>query len=724
MAFDFTNRDPKDPKGVKKVTLYATKIYLPAKENDWSDSTTDPSAASQRGLTRQVDASLVTLNNGDQYFAVQDGQGKPIDIIGDTTGKDADTAREWQQTAPKPLPPGASPTQRQPDGSINAYNPATGVYDTPTGSVAETPASKRTAREEAEIAANAALPANLDPRSETNAERAARADATIKQQGADAEAGRQRQRQDEADARAAAAEKRAAEDQAAQRKSEAEATAERNKPKPQQDPNGNWGYFDTSKPGAPPQWVPIPSGPQASPKPVQVNGQWGVWQPNAADPKQPPTFVTIEVPKSGVTLKNVDAWEPDFSQPDLGLGAWATKQRQKIGLPAEQGGITQDDYDGAVKQAHDAAGTTITNVTNATNVVRQQGLDQESLRKTRSDEAGSDFNNALGVFNQVWKYADPKTGSIRNLIPGLMAEQGKYRREREASTPALPGLHPMFQIASAQSAANAHPPAAQEQAAGTGPAPAAYQPPAVPNDQAASAQAEAERQRAMAQAAGGAPTPVEPGGPPLAPGPVLGASVVPTPPPGAAVPPVAAPAMAVPPAPAPSPTAPPPQADVFSPVQGNVRAAASAPGNQNLGQPGDSQAAGPPTTDPTVADPAYLQPQYPPSPYTINQGQNPYPQQDSGDVQSVGMQPGQGPLTAFANGAMGAGQPPAPQPDAMNPALQNVAQQAQAGQGGYDPIEEAAKLVAMGVPRELAAQAVARAGLIGPQQRQMMGSAA
>jgi hypothetical protein len=47
---------------------------------------------------------------------------------------------------------------------------------------ASTPASKRTAREEAEIAANAGLPPDQDPRAETNAERAARADATRKQQ--------------------------------------------------------------------------------------------------------------------------------------------------------------------------------------------------------------------------------------------------------------------------------------------------------------------------------------------------------------------------------------------------------------------------------------------------------------------------------------------------------------------------------------------------------------
>jgi hypothetical protein len=52
---------------------------------------------------------------------------------------------------------------------------------------AETPASRRTAREEAEIARNASLPPDQDPRAETDAERASRSDTRIKQQGADAE---------------------------------------------------------------------------------------------------------------------------------------------------------------------------------------------------------------------------------------------------------------------------------------------------------------------------------------------------------------------------------------------------------------------------------------------------------------------------------------------------------------------------------------------------------
>src|SRR4051794_1111285 len=113
MAFDFSNKDPKDPRGVKKVTPYATKIYLPSKENDWSDFTTDPSAAGQRGLTRTADAALVTLNNGDQYFAVQNESGKPIDLIGDSTGQDKEVADGWKQTGPKPLPPGGTPTQQR-----------------------------------------------------------------------------------------------------------------------------------------------------------------------------------------------------------------------------------------------------------------------------------------------------------------------------------------------------------------------------------------------------------------------------------------------------------------------------------------------------------------------------------------------------------------------------------------------------------------------------------
>ena len=72
----------------------------------------------------------------------------------------------------------------------------------------------------------------------------------------------------------------------------AQAAADRNKPVPKQDENGNWGYWDTAK--TPPVWTPIQGGPQTAPKPVQVNGQWGVWKPGANGAA--PTFERVEAP--------------------------------------------------------------------------------------------------------------------------------------------------------------------------------------------------------------------------------------------------------------------------------------------------------------------------------------------------------------------------------------------------------------------------------------------
>lgn len=550
--------------------------------------------------------------------------------------------------------------QRTADGDFDLYESASPDPNKP-GADTDTPTNRNAAELQAQRERNAALPPDQDPAYETDAERRTRAQATIDRQGRDAKAAEDKARQDTLDQE--------------RKDKEAKAEAERNKPKPQQAPDGSWGYFDTSS--TPPTWVPIASAPGAAPmKPVEVNGQWGVWQPGEAG--KPPTFVRVDVPQAGAGIKNVDAWTPDFTAPDLGLGAWANAQRQKIGLPGEQGGITQKEYDAAISEAHGRAGTTITNITNANTVIRQRAADEEGIRNTRSGEAASDFNNALGVFNQVWKFADPKTGSIRNLIPGLMAEQKRYRDERTKEAPTLPGLHPLFQVASAQSAATAQPPAAREQAAGAGPAPAPYVPPGQPDESAA----EAEAFRQQAQATTGATQQA------IAP-------LVAQPPPA----PVAAPAMAAPP-----------------PSQGPIT------------DPRDAGVVPPPMTPPV--NPAAGQP-----------GNDP--------TQPVGM--GQGPLTAFANQAMGGQQ--APQPwDSVTPMIDEGAlarasqpytgpkidpamyghtpdnpmippgqrtpgpmdglmQQAQPGMS-FDPFLEAGKLVQLGVPVEVATQALMQAGLM------------
>lgn len=97
MALDFSNRDPKDPRGVATIAPYASKAFLPSRENDWSDFTTDANAAYQRGLKREVDVALVTLNNGDQFYAVQDVSGKPIDLIGERVSVDDAQVKRFKE---------------------------------------------------------------------------------------------------------------------------------------------------------------------------------------------------------------------------------------------------------------------------------------------------------------------------------------------------------------------------------------------------------------------------------------------------------------------------------------------------------------------------------------------------------------------------------------------------------------------------------------------------
>lgn len=424
--------------------------------------------------------------------------------------------------------------------------------------------------------------------------------------------------------------------------------------KPVQAEDGSWGYWDTSQPGAP-KWTPISGGPAAQLKPVQVNGTWGVWKPGANGGA--PTFAPIDVPAAGKSFKNVDPWDPDFSQPDLGLGKWSQAQRAKIGLPPEQGGITQEDYNAAVTEAHGRAGTTITNVAGINDVTRQRALDIENQRVQRSGEAAGDFKNAVGVFNDVWKYADPSTGSIRNLIPGLMAEQQKYRQQREADAAPMPALHPMFQNLVDQTRANAVPPAVAQQSP---PATPPGQPAIVPDAQAAANEAARQQQAAANPVFAPAPptnvqpappTPGEPGGPSLQ-------TTYPTyqPPPPMA------------PATVPTPSALPP-ADEFgrTPASGGATATPPPDASSEIG-----------TSPPYNPDPA---------------------------LGPVGMAPAPGPLTAFAKQALptpDVAPPPSPGP------LSGLPGQVPAT---FNPVAASQRYAQLGFSPDALAQAMAELGM-------------
>jgi hypothetical protein len=239
--------------------------------------------------------------------------------------------------------------------------------------------------------------------------------------------------------------------------------------KPEQDGNGNWGYWDT-KPGQPPTWVPIqgttPAG--ESPKPVEVNGVWGVWKPGQNG--GPPTFETVQVPQAGAGLKNVDPFVPDYTKPDLGLADWATKQRQKIGKPADQGGITQKEYDDAVTTAHASATTTIQNVTAQNNVRRQAVEDERVQAARRVAQSQADATAGEKATSDIWKYTKPGSAAIMGVTPYTMAlRRGMATVYGDRDVPAAP-LHPMFQgLMNQAGVGGATPPAAVPGGSAIGP---------------------------------------------------------------------------------------------------------------------------------------------------------------------------------------------------------------------------------------------------------------
>lgn len=225
---------------------------------------------------------------------------------------------KWTAVDDKGQPTGAAlHVRRRPDGDFDIVDQANQNPTKPgndpnspasraaaaTATVDETKAEEAT-REAAERKKNRELPANQDPRDETDAQRAARADATIRQQGVDALAADARERQRKIDAQnaatAAAAARRA--DSA-----EARAVAEANKVGSKVDDltiNGQH-YTRITKTSADgkttsvenygPSGTLIPTLPTET-KPgsvVTLNGEF-YWATPAADPSQPPKLTRID----------------------------------------------------------------------------------------------------------------------------------------------------------------------------------------------------------------------------------------------------------------------------------------------------------------------------------------------------------------------------------------------------------------------------------------------
>lgn len=266
------------------------------------------------------------------------------------------------------------------------------VYQQP----AETPTAKRTAREEAEIAANAALPAGQDPRSETNAERAARDDATRKQQGVDARAADALERQrkiDEQNAATAAATSRRADS------AEARAIAEANKVGSKVDDltiNGQH-YTKITKTSADGKTTSIEQyGPDG--KPVDTLPQEGV-----SDYSKAPPFV----------------YNWDDPAGEGGISAWAASVRALPGMTDKvKGEIITSQY-GATNAMLARARDVISTQENTRSAgITQRGQDMGQAN-ARLGAASADFGTSVKVAADATKYSEgPQAASV---LPYYMA---------------------------------------------------------------------------------------------------------------------------------------------------------------------------------------------------------------------------------------------------------------------------------------------------------------
>ena len=154
----------------------------------------------------------------------------------------------------------------------------------------------------------------------------------------------------------------------------------------------------------------------------------------------------VGIPVAGAGLKNVDPFEPDYTKPDLGFAAWAAKQRGKIGLPSTQGGITQTEYDSAVKQAHDQATVTVNNIVNQQSTQRQRWLDEQNQQNVLSNQGAADYAGSESAYlKDLLRYGDPNNpqGVVDTLRFGAQERSNARRNAASTATPPPP-LHPMF----------------------------------------------------------------------------------------------------------------------------------------------------------------------------------------------------------------------------------------------------------------------------------------
>lgn len=206
--------------------------------------------------------------------------------------------------------------------------------------------------------------------------------------------------------------------------------------KPEKDGNGNWGYWE-QKPGEAPRWVPIQGASPAgeSPKPVEVNGTWGVWKPgqNGAAP----TFEPVKVPP-----KPEDASLPsDFpvytfnpNVPGYGLFEYTTAVTQYQRAHPDK--IKPQQAFDAIKRAQEQASVGGTQVRNDQAEARGLRQEQANQRAQNIGVANQRQANVGNMMTQAGNYAAPYAGKV---APGATSAYGDSLRAQYDITRAMGG---------------------------------------------------------------------------------------------------------------------------------------------------------------------------------------------------------------------------------------------------------------------------------------------
>lgn len=325
-------------------------------------------------------------------------------------------------------------------------------------------------------------------------------------------------------------------------KDKTDADAARTAPKPEKDGSGNWGYWDTKQ--TPPRWVPIqgstPAGEQ--PKPVEVNGQWGVWKPGA---NGTPVWTPVQAPQAATLPEGLPQFRPDFNHPDGGWGLIEyTNQLRELLTKRKPDGtpyLTEKQFQDLVSQAHASTTGTAGRLDTIraqqaqlqANEISQRNTDA-NVSATRLGQANSATQTALDQSMKMAGVHTPESykaggGAILPAILALQAmnaqQYGGMNQPARVGTQGYPVLDQLGRatIPGVADLTRPVPPNAigvgsvgAVPAPGGAPAPAAgVSPLLAPNQPVSAAQASA-----VAAAANPPPTAGEPGGPPLAPGPV------------------------------------------------------------------------------------------------------------------------------------------------------------------------------------------------------------